>query len=93
MDSLPLELIKTFSKYLNNLDKYVLLFVSKKFALLVGKQESKSIITQIIQNGTVNQLLWAKTYGHTYLSKLFRYFGNLFINFSGRLSIFYCFIY
>lgn len=58
MDTIPEEIIKEIIKYLNSADKYALLFVSKKYALLVGKQEN--VLKSIIKYGSVKQLLWSE---------------------------------
>ena len=66
METIPNEIIKEFLKYLNLGDKYALLFVSKRFALFVGKQECERIMEKIIKYGTVNQLLWAEKMDYKY---------------------------
>ena len=66
MEKIPIEIIKEFLKYLNKADNYVLLFVCKKIALIVGKQENKLIMDEIIKYGSVNQLLWFESLGNKY---------------------------
>lgn len=60
MESIPDRIMVKFLELLNKGDIYLLLFVDKRFAILVGNQKNRSIITEIIKFGSVDQLLWAK---------------------------------
>ena len=58
MEYIPNEILYEFIKYCNPADKCALLFVSKIFALLLGKQDGS--LQKITKCGSVAQFLWIK---------------------------------